>query len=96
MGAMWDSVFLEWERRNQDLHGHDFATRRTAQHKMLQREIQLIYANRDKTPPGLQHVYSTPLEELLKKKNYHQHSWLETLLPVLQPQPDPSSEGSLE
>lgn len=82
--TLWDSIYKTWEQRNDDLHGTDAATQAKADRVVYQREIQMYYDAQWMYSEEIQHVFDTPVEKLMKQKNYQLTNWINLYGPVLE------------
>jgi hypothetical protein len=90
--TIWDQFFEMWLQRNRDLHGEEAAEQYAAERLVFHREITQLYDSKEEYPITVQHIFSTPLDTLLSKRNNQLHNWLATWRPVL----DSDDESSLD
>ena len=91
--AVWASVFEAWDDRNKVEHGIDHKTRHDAKNKLLQRDLEWRHSLQDSCPT-LSQPFDTPLEDMLKKKNYQLHSWMERCRLAMQQADDDACEAT--
>ena len=84
--TMWKHWLELWESRNEDRHGKDQATRSMANQYQASREVQLLYEKyQGRIMAQDNHIFNTPLHEMLEKPYHHLRDWVlayQSLLPI--------------
>jgi hypothetical protein len=59
-----------WKMRNQERHGHDYKSRKEAEHNQAVREMEQLYELKGHTQPDYEWIFHTPIEQQRTKTTY--------------------------
>jgi hypothetical protein len=71
-----------WLLRNQDVHGHDAATKELAEKKEVRRRLEQIYDKRFHMEPSAQALLCHDIQQHLRQPNWVLKNWLTINTPI--------------
>jgi hypothetical protein len=81
---LWKQWQELWLLRNQDVHGHDAATKELAEKKEVRRRLEQIYDKRFHMEPSAQALLCHDIQHHLRQPNWVLKNWLTINTPIFQ------------
>ena len=83
IGVMWDQWRAVWTMRNRDVHGHDSATRASAERAATDRELREVYDQRQHLEPHVASLLHRDEHEHRSRPRAINKNWLAVNLPII-------------
>ena len=83
MGVLWDQWRIVWRMRNEAVHGHDAATRASAERAATDRELREVYDQRQHLEPHVASLLHQEEHEHRSRSRATNKNWLAVNLPII-------------
>ena len=83
IGVMWDQWRTVWRLRNEEVHGHDAATRARAERAATDRRMREVYDQRQHLEPNVASLLHQDEHEHRSRSRATNQNWLAVNLPII-------------
>ena len=81
--TIWSQWYELWVQRNEDVHGHDARTRRTAEQREVNQQLTEIYDSRAHLEPQVQQLLQNDLVTHRQQPTWVKRNWLNMTRPII-------------